>query len=388
MLNILEDAEAEKEAAFLEKEKSNAILYSIGDGVFVVDKDLKIIMYNEISAQLSGFSITEAIGQKYDQVLKFIFEKDGTVNNQFINNALTTGKIQEMSNHTLLVRKDGSQLPVADSAAPIKNSAGVVTGCVVVFRDVTKEREIDKMKTEFVSVASHQLRTPLTAIRWILEELASGELGTLNGQQRDYLNQSLESSERMMNLVNDLLNVSRLETGRLSVDPQPTDLIALIKGVIKEYQPIAQAKNCVINFKTPKLKLKKINIDSVLIRQVVTNFISNAIKYSAASRTGIVTVILKTNKREVIFAIQDNGVGISKINQSRIFEKFFRADNVIKMETEGSGLGLYISKMIVEISGGRLWFESTEGQGSVFYFSLPLSGSKKIKGEKGLAGLG
>ncbi len=120
----------------------------------------------------------------------------------------------------------------------------------------------------------------------------------------------------------------------------------------------------------------------------MTNFISNAIKYSAASRTGIVTVILKTNKREVIFAIQDNGVGIPKINQSRIFEKFFRADNVIKMETEGSGLGLYISKMIVEISGGRLWFESTEGQGSVFYFSLPLSGSKKIKGEKGLAGPG
>ncbi|HNP74988.1 MAG TPA: histidine kinase dimerization/phospho-acceptor domain-containing protein [bacterium] len=256
MLNILEDAEAEKEAAFLEKEKSNAILYSIGDGVFVVDKDLKIIMYNEISAQLSGFSITEAIGQKYDQVLKFIFEKDGIVNDQFINNALTTGKIQEMSNHTLLVRKDGSQLPVADSAAPIKNSASAVTGCVVVFCDVTKEREIDKMKTEFVSVASHQLRTPLTAIRWILEELASGELGTLNGQQRDYLNQSLESSERMMNLVNDLLNVSRLEIDRLSVDPRPTDLIALIKGVIKEYQPIAQSKNCVINFKTPKLKPK------------------------------------------------------------------------------------------------------------------------------------
>lgn len=386
MFNVLEDVEEEKEKTKVERDKIDAILHSIGDGVFVVDKDLKITIYNDISAKLSGFGVEEAIGKRYDRVLKFIFEDDGQVNDSFIKQAIKTGEIQEMANHTLLIRKDGSRLPVADSAAPIRNTHGKIIGCVVVFRDVTKEREVDKMKTEFVSVASHQLRTPLTAIRWTLEELAGGELGRLNDQQQDYVNQSLESSERMMNLVNDLLNVSRLETGRLSVEPKPTDLAELVGGVIREYQPVAKAKKCRIIFNTSKPKLKKINIDSSLIRQVVTNFISNGVKYSPVAKDSVVSVSLSANKQEVIFSVKDSGVGIPKTAQSRIFEKFFRADNVVKMETEGSGLGLYISKMIIEISGGRLWFESQEGKGSTFYFSLPLSGSKKIKGEKGLAG--
>jgi len=385
MLNVLEDVEEEREKTKLERDKIDAILHSIGDGVFVVDKDLKINIYNDISAKLSGFTAKEAIGKRYDRVLKFVFEKDGKVNDSFIKQAIKTGEIQEMANHTLLIRKDGSKLPVADSAAPIRNNQGKIIGCVVVFRDVTKEREIDKMKTEFVSVASHQLRTPLTAIRWTLEELAGDELGKLNDQQKDYVNQSLESSERMVNLVNDLLNVSRLETGRLSVEPKPTDLTELVGGVVKEYQPVAKAKKCRIIFNTPKPKLKKINIDSSLIRQVVTNFVSNAVKYSQATKDCVVAVSLSANKREVVFSVKDSGVGIPQSAQSRIFEKFFRADNVVRMETEGSGLGLYISKMIIDISGGRLWFESQEGKGSTFYFSLPLSGSKRIKGEKGIA---
>jgi diguanylate cyclase len=148
-----------------EKEKIQTIVQGIGDAVFVVDKEKRLTTFNKKAEELSGFSFDEAINRPYKEVLNFIFEKDGKVNDKFINQAFSTGEVQEMSNHTMLVRKNGSKLAVDDSAAPIKDSNGNTIGCVVVFRDVGREREIDKMKSEFVSVASHQLKTPLAGIK-------------------------------------------------------------------------------------------------------------------------------------------------------------------------------------------------------------------------------
>ena len=173
ILNILEDIEEEKEEAQEERDRTNAILYSIGEGVFVVDEKLRIIMTNKIITRLSGYSNEELIGQKYDNKLKFFInnkEKD-----EFVKESLKNGKIEEISNQSVFIGKDENTIPVSGNAAPLKNKKGGIIGCVVVFGDITKEKEIDRMKSEFISVVSHQLRTPLTNIRWFAEMLLEGE---------------------------------------------------------------------------------------------------------------------------------------------------------------------------------------------------------------------
>ncbi len=381
VLNILEDIEEEKENVKKEKDKINTILQSIGDGVFVVDNNLKITIFNPVASEISGYSIKEALGKRYDQVLNFIFEKDEKINDQFIKEAIRTGQIKDMANHTLLIRKDKTKVAVADSAAPLKDNKGKIIGCVVVFRDVTKEREIDKMKTEFVSLASHQLRTPLSAIKWFLEMVINGDAGKINKEQKEYLQQAFESNERMVKLVNDLLNVSRLEMGRLAVAPVPTDLVKLCQDLIGELTPLLKAHNLKFKFIKPA-KLQSINIDQKLIGQVIANFLSNAIKYTHGG--GDVELKIETNNKNIKVSVKDSGIGIPQNQQAKIFEKFFRADNVATTDTEGTGLGLYVAKKVMEVSGGQIGFNSIENKGTTFWFILPFSGSKKISGEKSL----
>lgn len=371
-LNVLEDVEIEKEKATRERDKTDIILHSIGDGVLVVDKNYKIIIFNGEAEKISGFSATEAIGKRYDAILKFIFEKDEKVNDEFIKGALETGQIKQMANHTVLIKKDGSRVPVADSAAPFKDKGGQVVGCVVVFRDVTHEREIDQMKSEFVSVASHQLRTPLTGIKWFAELLMKTKI---NKDAKDYVKQISISNERMVRLVDDLLNVSRIETGRkFDIVLKDTDLVPLVKGVIDEQKSSADERHVTISCATDAPKELIMHVDELKMRQAVQNLISNAIKYS--KENGNIVVGCEHKPDEIVFSVKDNGIGIPKKQQGQIFNKFFRAENVFTVHTDGTGLGLYIVKAIVEAHGGKVWFESEENVGTTFYFSLPTKTKK------------
>lgn len=386
-LNILEDVEEEKVKTQIEKDKIGAILLSIGDAVFVVDSNLNITMFNGIAENISGYSASEAIGKRYDKILKFVYESDKQkVNDVFIKKAIETGKIQEMSNHTLLITKEGKEVPVADSAAPLRDKNGNTTGCVVVFRDVAKEREIDKAKTEFVSLASHQLRTPLSAIRWYLEDLNSQEIGKLNKQQKDYIESGIASTKRLIAIVNGLLNISRLEMGRLTIDPKPTDLIKLVSETIKEHKKLAEERKVDLKMGNFPASMSEISIDPMLIRQVVANFISNAIKYAkpkAGKPVIVVKIDIVADKARVL--VWNNGVAIPKKDQERLFQKFFRSESAVASETDGTGLGLYIAKMVVESSGGEIVFESKDEVGTTFGFTIPLSGSKAHKGDTTLS---
>jgi len=371
ILNILDDVEWEKKLAYSEKEKIDAILHSIGDGVFVVDAEKKIIMINYVTEEISGFKGEELVGHEYNKKLKFIFEKDKKENSEFMDKALSTGTVQEMSNHTMIVKKDGTEIPVADSAAPLKDKDGKIIGCVVVFRDVTKEREVDKMKTEFVSLASHQLRTPLTSIKWYAELLLEENDGKkLGAEERDFVKEIHEGNERMVNLVNDLLNVSKIETGKkFVIEKKKEDLTSIIAKSIKEQKIIAAQKEIEIAFSGKPENGLEILIDGEKIKQVIQNFISNAIKYSPKGST--ITVNQQNNDDEIIVSVQDRGAGIPKNQQNKIFQKFFRASNVILTGAEGTGLGLYIAKSIVEGHGGKIWFDSVENKGTTFFISIP-----------------
>lgn len=387
ILNILEDVEDEKNLTEQEKDKIETILQSIGDAVFVVDADLRILLVNPVTIDISGFSAAELMGKKYSDVLKFVYEKENPnekeekVNDKFIKNAITTGQVQEMSNHTILITKNGKRIPVADSAAPLKDNQGNIIGCVVVFRDVSREYAIDKAKTEFVSLASHQLRTPLSAINWYAEMLINGDVGKLTKDQENYLQEIYKGNQRMVNLVNALLDVSRIELGTFAVEPEEIDLAEKAAEIVDEMKHQAQEKKIELREEYDS-SLPKIMADVKLYQIVIQNLVSNAVKYTPEN--GKVSLTISKKDPNVLIEVKDTGYGIPKSQQGHMFEKLFRADNVREKDTEGTGLGLYIVKAIVEQSGGKIWFDSEENKGTSFYVEIPLKGMQKKEGTKAL----
>ena len=381
ILNILEDVEEEKEKALQERDKTNKIIQSIGDAVFVIDENLKIVLCNDVTVKISGYNKKELIGKKYYEKLKFIFEDSRKINDKFVKNAFKTGEIQEMSNHTVLIRGDKKEVPVADSSAPLKDKQGKVVGCIVVFRDVTKEREIDRAKTEFVSLASHQLRTPLSIINWYTEMLLSGDSGKLNKKQKKYLGKVAEGNGRMVELVDSLLNVSRLDTGTFVIEPKLFDITKISDESIEEIKPLIREKKIKFTKKYDK-NIKKIKLDKKLTSIIFNNLLSNAIKYTPEK--GRVNLQILKNSKTIKIIITDTGIGIPVLNREKIFTKLFRADNVVKADTQGTGLGLYMIKTILDHSGGKVWFKSKINKGSKFSVEIPLSGMTEKKGTKKL----
>lgn len=368
ILNILEDIEEEKEEAEEERDRTNAILYGIGEGVFVVDEKLRIIMTNKMITRLSGCSNEELIGQKYYNKLKFFInneEKD-----EFIKESLKNGKIKEISNQSVFIGKDENTIPVSGNAAPLKNKKGEIIGCVVVFGDITKEREIDRMKSEFISVVSHQLRTPLTNIRWFAEMLLEGEGKNITKEQEEFIKEIYDSGKKMIKLVGDLLDISKIEAGKnFILEKKRTDLVSLLREAISDQKIMAEDNGVKIIFQENHPKALFLNIDSDKIKQVFQNLLINAIEYSPNGKSA--TLGFEDGEEEVIFSVKDSGFGIPLNQQKRVFEKFFRASNVLMTEDAGTGLGLYISKSIIDAHGGKIWFESEENKGTTFYCSFP-----------------
>jgi len=364
-----------------EKERTEIFLSSIGDGVLAIDQNFKITYANHIAEKLLGWTLKELIGKDvYDNITV----KDGTnktiaKKKRALSLAVKSGKTISSSiiNPVYYVRKDKSKFPVAITAAPI-NSGGKFSGAIDVFKDITHEIEVDKMKNEFISLASHQLRTPLSAIKWYAEMLLEGNAGKLDAEQAKFVDNINLSNQRMIDLVNTLLNISRIESGRIIIESKPTDLKEIISAVVHEFEPkIKEKKQKIIVNINPNLK--KINCDPKLIFEVYKNLISNAIKYSP--KEGEIQIFVSSDKDNVISQITDNGYGIPKKDQNKVFTKFYRGENILKIETEGTGLGLYLIKSIVESSGGKIWFKSQENKGTTFWFSLPLKGVQPKKGE-------
>ncbi len=373
---MTEDLQHERNNAIAIRNKDEAILSSIGDGVFALGNTGIVTLFNKKAEELTGMQAGEVLGKKFDEVLHFE-NKDKTVRpNAFIEQSLA-GKMSEMAHGTLLKRKDGSELPVADSAAPIFDAEGKQHGVIVVFRDVTEQARLDQSKDEFISIASHQLRTPLTAIRLFNEMLKNGDVGKLNPEQQDYTNKVDLSVTRMIRLVGDILNVSRVDLGRVMINPKPTDVNELIQSHIDEVTPLADPKGVTLHF-TPDTNLPKVNIDPDVFGQVIHNLLTNAIRYTA-EKQGKVEVKFVKKDDGYEYSVTDNGIGIPKDAQSHIFERFYRAPNAIAVEGEGTGLGLYLIKTIVDTVGGTVRFETSE-HGTTFFVTIPERGMKAKEG--------
>ncbi len=217
--------------------------------------------------------------------------------------------------------------------------------------------DVDKLKNEFVGIASHQLRTPLATMSWYVEMLRSEDAGKLTDQQKEFLGEVYTGIQRMVRLVNNLLNVSRIESGHLKIEPKLTPMEPFIKDIIHELDPLARKNHSTVTFKEPKTPLPPVAIDATLLRQVVHNFLTNAIRYSLPGENAI-EVALVRERGSYVVSVSDEGIGIPKAAQSRIFEHFYRAENAREHAADGSGLGLYLAKMIMETAGGKIWFKS------------------------------
>jgi signal transduction histidine kinase len=231
------------------------------------------------------------------------------------------------------------------------------------------------MKTEFVSLAAHQLRTPLSIIKWSMSMLKSGDFGKLNKKQDQVISSAFKNNERLISLVNDLLNVTRIEEGRYLYKTVPADMKEIVSSVVDSYKDEIKKRKIKLEFRQPA-PAQEIMLDTEKMKLAVQNLLDNAIKYSPDS--GKIIISLTGTADSIELKIQDFGMGIPKDQQQNIFTKFFRGDNAEKVNTVGSGLGLFLVQNIVEAHGGRIWFESEEGAGTTFYVSLP-AGEKRSK---------
>ncbi len=232
-------------------------------------------------------------------------------------------------------------------------------------RNKTEER-----RSSFISIISHQLRTPLSVIKGYLEGVLTGDQGELQPGQREYLQEALDINHDTIKLVNDYLDVVRMDSDTITVHPEPVDLVELVQQEVRKLTPLARASNCELIFTPPTSPLPRVRADRIKIRQVVENILTNAIKYSQGKGRAETTLSLKNGM--VQYQTSDNGVGVPREELQEVFTKFTRGKNVIHKDTTGSGIGLFVAKMIVTALGGEIWLESEEDNGTTVYFTLPI----------------
>ncbi|MBI4652653.1 PAS domain-containing protein [Candidatus Kuenenbacteria bacterium] len=349
-----------KEKLTVEKGKVDAVINSLTDGLIMIDQGQRIILINPKAQSILNIEEEKIIGKALSELINFPQIKE-------LYEILTKTAGHCREKQCELILKESVEKIFEMQTTLVVTEAQEIIGTLIILHDVTRERLINKIKSEFITIAAHQLRTPLTGIKWSLEMINTDEI--TKEEQKEFLDKAYQSNERMIRLVNSLLIVSHLEEGCFVYKFSKIQMEDLIQEIIENFKIQIKNKNIECIFDKPKILLPKIKVDLERIQMALENLIDNAIKYTP--QKGKIIISLKESDNKIEVSIKDTGMGISKENQERLFTKFFRSAEALKIETSGSGLGLFIAKNIIEAHKGQIWVESEEGKGSEFHFSLP-----------------
>lgn len=353
-------------------EESNKIVAMVAnfiDPIIVIDKNNRLSLLNPAAREVFGL-IEADVGRlissnnNYSMLnFKEIIKKDYQVKTS--KELKSENPLEEEA----IIRTGRQESTYKVITEKIIDKRGEDLGVMKIFYNLTREKMIDKLKSEFISIAAHQLRTPLSAIKWVIKMILDGDAGKLNEEQKSLLLKGYESNERIINLVNDMLNVSRIEEGRFGFSFSECNFSEVLNIVLESLENQIKANKIKLIKDIPK-KMPKVYMDKEKMILVLQNLLENAVKYTP--EFGKIEIGAEFGKEFMKFRVKDNGVGIPRKDQAKLFSKFFRADNVVRMQTEGSGLGLFIVKNIIDRHGGDITFQSEEGRGTEFVFTLPL----------------
>ncbi len=354
---------------FSDKKKTEAVIRSIAEGLVVVDTAGKVIMINPAAEKLLGVSMQDKVGKPISE---------GVRQDQLISLSRESAN-KEDREIELVSEEDDTKKILRASSAVIENENGETVGMVSVLSDITKQKELDRLKANFVASVSHELRTPLVAIEKSVTLILSKAAGNVSETQERFLTIAVRNLKRLTILVNDLLDLSKLEAGKMQVKRRNYSIDTVISDSLESFSNWAKTKSISLEKKVQE-ELPEINMDPDRIVQVLNNLIGNAIKFSSDNGKIVVEAVLCKEDQQVEVSVFDNGIGINKENLPKIFDKFFQVGERISTDLNGTGIGLSIVKEIVELHGGTIWVESQKGVGAKFSFRLPLQGNTGIGG--------
>jgi PAS domain S-box-containing protein len=351
-----------------EKELLAVTLSSMVDAVIAVDADNRIMLFNKASEQLTGWRFEEVRGKPVDEIIRLINEQTKQPAESPIDMVIESRRIESGTDHDALVARFGRECPVSATAAPIRRNDGTMTGIVMVMHDVSQQREIDRMKSDFISSVSHELRTPLTSIKAYAETMLNDRNMT-EDTKREFLGIINEESERLTKLINGILEISRIESGTIEIVRKPVNVTAIVSRAVADLEHLAGKKK--IRLQTDIAEhLPELLGDENKIHSMVTNLVNNAIKFTPDN--GLITVSAQVSNNELVIKVTDTGMGIPKEDLPKIFSRFYRVHRPGK-QIQGTGLGLAIVKEIVIRHDGRIDVESEIDKGSTFTVYLPIT---------------
>ncbi len=344
----------------VQNSKTASLLTSLTDGVVMYNNNLDILFVNPAFEKFVGRPAKEINLAEISLIL------NSQEAEHLVKKSIAAGKLFRLNE--VMIKNKFYEVIIT----PVRDNKNQIVGGAVILHDITYLKEIDRLKSEFISIASHQLRTPLTAIKLFTEILLKEKTSNLKPEQKKYLANIQQATSNMARLVDDLLNLSRIEAGKIKPIAEKIDLPSFLSRLLAEVKPLAKEKKVHLLWQKPKSRIIAY-LDSNLLRQVINNLLANAIRYSAPKGGLVQLKIRRSADKQAVISIQDNGIGIPAAVKHRIFAKFYRADNAVKAAPDGTGLGLYTAKMIIERMGGKIWFRSQEGRGTTFYLKVPIS---------------
>ncbi|MBP9827419.1 PAS domain-containing protein [Candidatus Saccharibacteria bacterium] len=359
--------------------KQQLMMSAIADAVVAVDTTGKVVIFNEAAQSLTGWDTKSAMGIDFNLIFKLKDSHDAELKaetNPFLK-AIASGR-RFTTNDYYMLNRDNQKIAFSISLAPTYDGRQQVNGAIAVFHDISDQKAVARERNEFISTASHEMRTPVAAIEGYLSMAMNASLATIDERARSFIGKAHDASLHLGKLFRDLLSVTKIEDNRIIINSRIFNMTELVNQISTEMELIARQKNIKllthlgggIGREMVVAPAYEVNADPDRLREVISNLLDNAIKYS---KEGTIDVGLVADKRFVTFSVTDMGMGISPEEQKHLFQKFYRVNNSFTREVGGTGLGLYIARSLVERFGGRIWVESTEGKGSTFSFTLPLA---------------